>query len=108
MALIEKAIKSGVKQFIYASSGSVYGVKDEPEVTEDLSLVPISDYNKTKMVSERVLLSYKNEIIVQCIRPATVCGFSPRMRFEPFGQFAYNASAFSRENYCFRRRSDQA
>ena len=51
MLLIEKAIKNGVKQFIYASSGSVYGVKDEPEVTEDLSLLPISDYNKTKMMS---------------------------------------------------------
>ena len=55
--LAEKAIRNGVKQFIYASSGSVYGVKDEPEVTEDLSLVPISVYNKTKMVAERVLLS---------------------------------------------------
>jgi nucleoside-diphosphate-sugar epimerase len=60
----------------------VYGVKDEPEVTEDLSLVPISDYNKTKMISERVLLSYKHQITVQCIRPATVCGYSPRMRLD--------------------------
>jgi len=80
--LIEKAIDNNVKQFIYASSGSVYGVKEEPEVTEELSLVPISDYNKTKMISERVLLSYKNEITVQCIRPATVCGYSPRMRLD--------------------------
>lgn len=80
--LIEKAIDNNVKQFIYASSGSVYGVKDEPEVTEDLDLIPISDYNKTKMISERVLLSYKDDIIVQCIRPATVCGYSPRMRLD--------------------------
>ncbi len=80
--LIEKAIENKVRQFIYASSGSVYGIKDEPEVTEDLSLVPISDYNKTKMVSERVLLSYKDDIIIQCIRPATVCGYSPRMRLD--------------------------
>ena len=80
--LIEKAITEGVKHFIYASSGSVYGVKDELEVTEDLSLVPISAYNKTKMVSERVLISYKDKIKVHCIRPATVCGYSPRMRLD--------------------------
>lgn len=82
MGLVERAIQYGVKQFIYASSGSVYGVKDEPDVTEDLSLVPISDYNKTKMISERVLLSYKEAITVQCVRPATVCGYSPRMRLD--------------------------
>jgi nucleoside-diphosphate-sugar epimerase len=80
--LAELSIKSGVKQFIYASSGSVYGVKDEPEVTEDLDLVPISVYNKTKMVSERVLLSYSNDIKIHNIRPATVCGWSPRMRLD--------------------------
>lgn len=82
MGLVERAIKHKVKQFIYASSGSVYGVKEEPEVTEELSLLPISDYNKTKMVSERVLLSYKDRILVQCVRPATVCGYSPRMRLD--------------------------
>ena len=82
MLLIEKAIKNGVKQFIYASSGSVYGIKDEPEVTEDLSLLPISDYNKTKMISERVLLSYHDKINLHIIRPATVCGYSPRMRLD--------------------------
>lgn len=80
--LIEKAINNGVSQFIYASSGSVYGVKEEADVTEDLSLVPISVYNKTKMVAERVLLSYKDRIVVHCIRPATVCGLSPRMRLD--------------------------
>ncbi len=80
--LVEKAIKNDVKQFIYASSGSVYGIKEEEQVTEDLDLVPISDYNKTKMVSERVLLSYTKDILVQIIRPATVCGYSPRMRLD--------------------------
>lgn len=80
--LADKAIRSGVKQFMYASSGSVYGVKDEPQVTEELPLVPISVYNKTKMVAERVLLSYKDKIQVHCIRPATVCGISPRMRLD--------------------------
>ena len=80
--LAEKAIRDGVKQFIYASSGSVYGVKDELQVTEDLSLVPISVYNKTKMVAERVLLSYNNKMKVICVRPATVCGMSARMRLD--------------------------
>jgi len=82
MGLVERAIAHNVKQFILSSSGSVYGVKEEPEVTEELSLVPISDYNKTKMISERVLLSYQDQITIQCIRPATVCGFSPRMRLD--------------------------
>jgi nucleoside-diphosphate-sugar epimerase len=80
--LIDKAAKSDVKQFIFASSGSVYGIKKEKEVTEDLELVPISYYNKTKMVAERVVLSYKDKLNVHCIRPATVCGYSPRMRLD--------------------------
>lgn len=82
MQLADKAKRSGVKRFIYASSGSVYGVKDEPQVTEDLELKPISEYNKTKMVGERVLLSYQDDMCVQIVRPATVCGYSPRMRLD--------------------------
>jgi len=82
MQLADKAARAGVPQFIYASSGSVYGVKEEDQVTEDLELKPISEYNKTKMVSERVLLSYSDSMIVQIIRPATVCGYSPRMRLD--------------------------
>jgi nucleoside-diphosphate-sugar epimerase len=76
-----KKVKS-IKSFMYASSGSVYGVKDEDRVTEDLDLVPISAYNKTKMSAERVCLSYSEYFDVYCIRPATVCGVSPRMRFD--------------------------
>jgi nucleoside-diphosphate-sugar epimerase len=82
MQLADKAVRAGVPHFIYASSGSVYGVKEEDEVTEDLELKPISEYNKTKMVSERVLLSYSDKMIVQIVRPATVCGYSPRMRLD--------------------------
>lgn len=82
MQLADKAARAGVTQFIYASSGSVYGVKDEDQVTEDLELRPISEYNKTKMVSERVLLSYADRMAVQIVRPATVCGYSPRMRLD--------------------------
>ena len=82
MQLADKASRLGVERFIYASSGSVYGLKDEEHVTEDCSLVPLSEYNKTKMVAERVLLSYSGEMIVQIVRPATVCGLSPRMRLD--------------------------
>jgi nucleoside-diphosphate-sugar epimerase len=82
MQLADKARRKGVKRFIYASSGSVYGIKDELQVTEDLELKPISEYNKTKMVGERVLLSYSEDMAVQIVRPATVCGVSPRMRLD--------------------------
>ena len=82
MQLADKAARTGVRQFIFASSGSVYGIKEEEQVTEDLELKPISEYNKTKMVSERVLLSYADRMAVQIIRPATVCGYSPRMRLD--------------------------
>ena len=80
--LADKAVRAGVRHFLFASSGSVYGVKDEPKVTEELELVPISTYNKTKMVAERVFLSYTDSMQVHCIRPATVCGLSPRMRLD--------------------------
>jgi nucleoside-diphosphate-sugar epimerase len=80
--LADRAVRFGVKHFLYGSSGSVYGIKDEPQVTEDLSLVPISVYNKTKMVAERVLMSFAGQMQVHCIRPATVCGYSPRMRLD--------------------------
>jgi len=82
MQLADAAKRRGIKHFVYASSGSVYGVKDEPEVTEDLTLLPISEYNKTKMCGERIVLSYKDDMVVQIVRPATVCGFSPRMRLD--------------------------
>jgi len=82
MRLVEMAINCGVKQFIYASSGSVYGVRNEPQVTEDFPPVPMSDYNKTKMVAECVLLSYKDSILIQIVRPGTICGYSPRMRLD--------------------------
>ncbi len=82
MQLADKAERAGVKQFIYASSGSVYGTKEEADVTEDLTLEPLSEYNKTKMVAERVLLSYADAMAVQIVRPATVCGLSPRMRLD--------------------------
>ncbi|RTL57835.1 MAG: SDR family oxidoreductase [Rhodocyclaceae bacterium] len=82
MQLADRAKRCGVKRFIYASSGSVYGVKEELQVVEELELEPISEYNKTKMVAERVLLSYQDDMAVQIVRPATVCGYSPRLRLD--------------------------
>lgn len=82
MQLLESAIKNKVKKFIYASSASVYGVKKEKKVTEKLSLRPISTYNKAKMITEKIILSYADKIDTTIIRPATVCGVSPRMRFD--------------------------
>jgi len=93
--LIENSINNKVKHFIFASSGSVYGVKKEEKVTEELSLIPISTYNKTKMIAERVLQSYKDKIKIHIIRPATVCGFSPRMRLDvSVNMFAFQALKF--------------
>ena len=80
--LAEKSVKAGVKQFIYASSGSVYGISKKKKVTESTPLKPISVYNKTKMIAERVILSYKNKMQIHCIRPATVSGYSDKMRLD--------------------------
>jgi len=82
MVLMEHLKKHKVKKIIYASSGSVYGIKKEKKVTENLSLKPLSTYNKVKMVTERVILSYKKHLNVIILRPATVCGYSPRMRLD--------------------------
>jgi len=82
MVLMEQLKKYKVKKIIYASSGSVYGIKKEKKVTEELNLKPLSTYNKVKMVTERVILSYQKHLNVIILRPATVCGFSPRMRLD--------------------------
>src|SRR5262249_17216645 len=82
MRLADRAARSGVRQLVFPSSGAVYGVRPEPRITEDLDLMPISDYNKTKMVAERVLLSYRDRMVTTIFRPATVCGYSPRMRLD--------------------------
>ncbi|MDC0215848.1 SDR family oxidoreductase [Candidatus Pelagibacter sp.] len=74
--------KAKIKKFIFASSGSVYGVKKEKKVTEDLDLVPISEYNKTKMIGERVIMSFNKYFTTSIIRPATVCGYSEALRLD--------------------------
>lgn len=74
---------AGVKRFVYASTSSVYGVSDAPEVTEEHPLVPITDYNKYKGLCEPLLLRHQSpSFTTVVIRPATVCGYSPRMRFD--------------------------
>ncbi|MDX2224349.1 MAG: SDR family oxidoreductase [Rhodospirillaceae bacterium] len=82
MRLADAAVRVGIPHFVFASSASVYGIKDEEQIVEHLPLKPISVYNRAKMVAERVLLSYADRMIVQIVRPATVCGLSPRMRLD--------------------------
>jgi nucleoside-diphosphate-sugar epimerase len=82
MRLTDRAARQGVRHLVFASSGAVYGVRSEATVTEDLDLVPISEYNKTKMVAERVIMSYGGSLVTTIVRPATVCGYSPRMRLD--------------------------
>jgi nucleoside-diphosphate-sugar epimerase len=79
-----KACKdAGVSRFIYASTSSVYGVSDAPEVTEDHPLVPLTDYNRYKGLCEPILERYRSPgFTTVTIRPATVCGYSPRMRLD--------------------------
>jgi len=81
--LIDISKESGVKRFIYASSSSVYGIKEESNVTEDLPLLPLTDYSKYKALCEEVLLAKRVPGFVTLIlRPSTVCGYSPRLRLD--------------------------
>ena len=81
--LLNISIDSGVQRFIYASSSSVYGLKEEENVTENLSLKPLTDYSKYKALCEEILLNNNNNNFTPLIlRPATVCGYSPRQRLD--------------------------
>jgi nucleoside-diphosphate-sugar epimerase len=83
LQLIEVARQAAVRGFIYASSSSVYGIKSEPEVTEDLALEPLTDYSKYKALGEEALLAAAaDDFRVTIVRPSTVCGYSPRQRFD--------------------------
>ena len=82
-AMVKIAKKSGVQRFVYASTSSVYGIKEEKNVTEDMTLEPLTDYSKFKAVCEDILLKNTSEnFITTVIRPATVCGFSRRQRLD--------------------------
>ncbi|MGB6419951.1 MAG: SDR family oxidoreductase [Pseudolabrys sp.] len=81
--MVIAAKKAGVKRFAYASSSSVYGVSDKPNVTEDHPLVPLTLYNKYKGMCEPLLLKHTDDKFVGVIfRPATVCGYAPRLRLD--------------------------
>ena len=81
--LVNYSINSGVQRFIYASSSSVYGVKEEEKVTEKLSLNPLTDYSKFKAMCEPILLEKtSNDFITTVVRPATLCGYAPRQRLD--------------------------
>ncbi len=79
---VQAAIDAGVKRFIYASSSSVYGVKEEANVVETMSLEPLTDYSRFKADCEKILLKYADKMICTVIRPATVCGYAPRQRLD--------------------------
>ncbi|MBI3636040.1 MAG: NAD-dependent epimerase/dehydratase family protein [Candidatus Rokubacteria bacterium] len=81
--LVRISKDQGVRRFIYASSSSVYGIKDEENVTEDLPLEPLTDYSKYKALCEDALLAERTRGFATLIlRPATVCGYSPRLRLD--------------------------
>lgn len=81
--LVEMSRSAGVQRFIYASSSSVYGVKDEPNVTEDMELEPLTDYSRFKADCEKILAEYQSPTFTTVtIRPATVCGYSRRQRLD--------------------------
>jgi nucleoside-diphosphate-sugar epimerase len=81
---IVQAIKgSGVQRFIYASSSSVYGIREEENVTEDLALAPLTDYSRFKAECEDIMMNeFSDNQVVTIVRPATVCGYSSRQRFD--------------------------
>lgn len=81
--LVKIAKEMGVQRFINVSTSSVYGIKETPNVTEDLSLEPLTIYSKTKAEAEKIVTqSNGNGFAAVTIRPATVCGYSPRMRLD--------------------------
>lgn len=83
VALVKVSKDYGVKRFIYASSSSVYGIKAEPNVHEDLPLEPLTDYSKYKAMCEDVLLKEREPgFTTLIVRPSTVCGYSPRVRLD--------------------------
>ena len=96
--LVELSKESGVKRFIYASSSSVYGVKAEKDVHEDMLLEPLTDYSKFKAECEKILLEYQDlNFTTVTIRPATVCGYSPRHRLDVVVNILTNLAFHRRE-----------
>lgn len=81
--LVQASVDAGVHRFIYASSSSVYGVSEQPNVTEDHPLRPLTDYSRYKARCEAILQEFTSrDFTAVTIRPATVCGWSPRQRLD--------------------------
>lgn len=96
--LVQISLKNKVSRFIYASSSSVYGIKTEQNVTEDMKLEPLTDYSKFKGECEKILNSYKSdEFITTTIRPSTVCGFAKRQRLDLVVNILTNHAFHNRE-----------
>ena len=96
--LVEISKKCGVERFIYASSSSVYGIKDEPNVHEEMSLNPLTDYSKFKADCEEILSGFQSDSFTTVtIRPATVCGYSTRQRLDVVGNILTNIAYHKRE-----------
>ena len=96
--MVEISKNIGVKRFFYASSSSVYGIKDESNVHEDMSLEPLTDYSIFKMNCEQILAEYQSDdFTTTTIRPATVCGYSPRQRLDVVVNILTNLAYHKRE-----------
>ena len=96
--LVEISRDNFVERFIYASSSSVYGVKEEPNVHEEMSLEPLTDYSIFKADCEKILLEYQSkDFTTVTIRPATVCGYSPRQRLDVVVNILTNLAFHKRE-----------
>jgi len=96
--LVKISRDSGVKRFVYASSSSVYGVKQEQNVHEGMSLEPLTDYSKFKVDCEKILATYQSpDFTTVTIRPATVCGYSPRQRLDVVVNILTNLAFHKRE-----------
>ena len=96
--LVEISRDAGVDRFIYASSSSVYGIKQEPNVHEEMTLAPLTDYSRFKAECEKILAEYQSEdFTTVTIRPATVCGYSPRQRLDVVVNILTNLAYHNRE-----------
>ena len=96
--LVKASRDSGIKRFVYASSSSVYGVKQVRNVHEDMMLEPLTDYSKFKAECERLLTKYQSHVFTTVtIRPATVCGYSPRQRLDVVVNILTNLAFHKRE-----------
>ncbi len=96
--LVQESVNGQINRFIYASSSSVYGIKKELNVTEDMSLEPLTDYSKFKGDCEKILNSYKSDnFVTTTIRPSTVCGYAKRQRLDLVVNILTNHAFHNRE-----------